>query len=159
RLRIGRYVTPAVEGATVHPDCLAAYEAATEALTGLGHEIEDIEAPFPPDAIGVFETVWGVSAASAPVDPARVGELLPLTRWRRAGGAATGGAELVGAMSKLQMLPRQWIPRTAGYDAVLTPTLASPPVPIGWFGESGDPADDFVRQERFTPFTATYNVT
>ncbi len=40
-LRIGRYATPAVEGAEVHPDCLAAYEAATEALTGLGHEVED----------------------------------------------------------------------------------------------------------------------
>jgi len=26
-------------------------------------------------------------------------------------------------------------------------------------GETGDPADDFVRQERFTPFTAIYNVT
>ena len=158
-LRIGRYATPAVEGAGVHPDCLAAYEAATEALTGLGHRVEDIEGPFPPEAIGVFETVWGVSAASAPVDPAREDELLPLTRWLRARGAATTAAEFVGALSQLQMLSRQWIARTAGYDAVLTPTLASPPVPVGWFGEGGDPADDFLRQERFTPFTAVYNVT
>jgi amidase len=158
-LRIGRYATPAVEGAQVHPDCLAAYEAATEALTGLGHRVEDIEGPFPPEAIGVFETVWGVSAASAPVDPAREDELLPLTRWLRARGAATSGAEFVGALSQLQMLTRQWITRTAGYDAVLTPTLASPPVPVGWFGEGGDPAEDFLRQERFTPFTAVYNVT
>ena len=53
----------------MHPDCLAAYEAATKALTGLGHELEEIEGPFPPEAISVFETVWSVSAASAPVDP------------------------------------------------------------------------------------------
>ena len=84
---------------------------------------------------------------------------MPLTRWLRARGAATTGAEFVGALSQLQMLTRQWITRTAGYDAVLTPTLASPPVPVGWFREAGGPADDFVRQERFTPFTAVYNVT
>jgi amidase len=158
-LRIGRYATPVIEGSEVHPDCLAAYEAATAALTDLGHEVEDIDAPFPPEAMRAFETVWGVSAASAPVDPAREDELLPLTRWLRGRGAATTGAQFVGAMSQLQMLSRQWIMRTAGYDAVLSPTLASPPAPVGWFSETGDPAEDFLRQEQFTPFTAVYNVT
>ena len=147
-------------GAEVHPDCLAAYEAATEALTELGHEVEDIDAPFPPEAIGAFETVWGVSAASAPVDPAREGELLPLTRWLRARGAATSGAEFVGAMSQLQMLTRQWIAAhrrvRRGADARRWPARR---VPVGWFGETGDPAEDFVRQKRFTPFTAIYNMT
>ncbi len=58
------------------------------------------------------------------------------------------------------MLTRQWITRTAGYDAVLTPD-AGQPAGAGRAGsrEAGDPADDFVRQERFTPFTAVYNVT
>jgi amidase len=42
---------------------------------------------------------------------------------------------------------------------VLSPTLASPPVPVGHFTAGGDPAEDFARQERFTPFTAVYNVT
>jgi amidase len=62
-------------------------------------------------------------------------------------------------MAQLQMTTRQWVLRTAQYDAVLSPTLASPPVPVGWFTETGDPAEDFARQTRFTPFTATYNVT
>ena len=159
RLRIGRYVTPIVEGSEVHPDCLAAYEAATRVLTDLGHEVEDVDAPFPTEAIGVFETVWAASAASAPVDPAREAELLPLTRWLRERGAGITGAQFVGAVSQLQMLSRQWITRTAGYDAMLSPTLASPPAPVGWFTETGDPAEDFLRQERFTPFTAIYNVT
>ena len=48
-------------------------------------------------------------------------------------------AEFVGAMSQLQMLTRQWITRTAGYAAVLTPTLAQLPAQVGWFGEAGDP--------------------
>ena len=44
-------------------------------------------------------------------------------------------------------------------DAVLTPTLAMLPRPVGWFDADGDPAADFERQKRFTPFTAIYNTT
>jgi len=42
---------------------------------------------------------------------------------------------------------------------VLTPTLAQSPRPVGWFSGAPDPAEDFARQKRFTPFTAVYNVT
>jgi amidase len=47
----------------------------------------------------------------------------------------------------------------AQFDVVLTPTLAQPPRPVGWFNGAPDPAADFERQKRFTPFTALYNVT
>ncbi len=43
------------------------------------------------------------------------------------------------------------------YDAVLSPTLAMPPVPVGYFDDV-EPAENFERQKRFTPFTAVYNV-
>src|SRR5258708_12023049 len=43
------------------------------------------------------------------------------------------------------------------YDAFLSPPLASPPVPVGYFDEV-DPADNFERQKRFTPYTALYNI-
>jgi amidase len=43
------------------------------------------------------------------------------------------------------------------YDAVLTPTLAQPPVPVGWF-EEVDPETNFERQKAFTPYTAVCNV-
>lgn len=159
RLRIGRWATPVIAETDVHPDCLAAYEEASRALAELGHDVEEVDAPFPPDVTAVFETVWGVAAQSAPVEEAREDELQPLTRWLRDRGAATTGAQFVGAIARLQMLSRQWIARTHRYDAVLSPTLASPPVPVGHFTAGGDPAEDFARQERFTPFTAVYNVT
>jgi amidase len=43
----------------------------------------------------------------------------------------------------------------------VTPTLAMPPVPIGWTWEEtgGDPRLAFDRQMLFTPFTAVINVT
>ena len=45
------------------------------------------------------------------------------------------------------------------YDAILTPTLAQPPAPVGGLRQDSDPAADFEAQKRFTPFTALYNVT
>jgi amidase len=45
------------------------------------------------------------------------------------------------------------------YDVVLTPTLALPPRPVGWFTEGDDPARDYARQQAFTPFTSIYNIT
>ena len=49
----------------------------------------------------------------------------------------------------------------ADVDVVLTPTLALPPVPIGWTwtDTDGDPYRAFERQWQWTPFTAFVNVT
>jgi amidase len=51
-----------------------------------------------------------------------------------------------------------------GFDLVLCPVLASPQAEVGWFtagvGDAGyDPAEDFARQERFSPFCAWFNLT
>ena len=45
------------------PECLAAWEAASELLASLGHELVDIEVPLPRDAVPVFETCWAVLTA------------------------------------------------------------------------------------------------
>ena len=42
---------------------------------------------------------------------------------------------------------------------MLTPTLALPPVPVGWADEEPDPWEQFLRNARFTPFTPLVNVT
>ena len=41
--------------------------------------------------------------------------------------------------------------RLAPYDAVLTPTLAQPPLRVGEIRDDADPARDFENQKRFTP--------
>jgi amidase len=43
------------------------------------------------------------------------------------------------------------------YYAILSPTVALPPRPVGWFDEV-DPAENFTRQTVFTPWTALYNL-
>ncbi len=157
RLRIGRTLTPAVEGVVVHPDCVAAYEDASALLSELGHDVEDVTQPIGPDVVPFFETLWYAYATLAPVDPAREDLLLPFTRYMRARGMAVNGAELIFAQAYLQAVLRPALAALNAYDAILTPTLASPPVPVGYFTEV-DPAANFERQKQFTPFTAAYNL-
>lgn len=159
RLRIGRYIEPAVPDAVVHPDCRAAWEEASALLAELGHEVVDIQGPFGPELIAMFEVVWSVSACGVPVDPAREAQLRPLTRWLRERGRGCSGPQFMGAMAGLQQVARASIGATAAFDAVLTPTLAQPPARIGELRDDADPAADFAAQKRFTPFTAVYNMT
>jgi amidase len=161
-LRIGRYLDSPIE-TELDPQVRLAWQDASNLLASLGHEIVDIEPPIPPAAIPAFETVWAVSANGVPVDPARESELRPLTRYLRARGAAISGPEYAAAIGQLAIYSRRGIAATADLDAVLTPTLAMLPRPIDWFdgGAGGrvDPAEDFERQKRFTPYTAVYNTT
>src|SRR3954467_12482796 len=59
-LRIGRYITPAVPGAVVAPECVAAYEHASALLEQLGHTVEDHTTTFDVELITMFETLWSV---------------------------------------------------------------------------------------------------
>jgi amidase len=157
RLRIGRTLQHPIEGATVHPDCVAAYEDASALLASLGHGVEDVAMPFGPDTVPMFETVWYAMATLAPVDPAREDRLLPFTAYMRERGREVPASDLVFAQAYLQLAVRQALAVLNGYDAVLMPTLASPPVPVGYF-EEVPPAENFERQKAFTPFTALFNV-
>jgi len=159
RLRIGRFIDPVVGGAEAHEDCRRAWEDASDLLAELGHDVQDVAPPFGRQAVPMFETIWAAATHGVPVDPAREGELLPLTRWLRGRGATVTGPQYVTALGTLQMLSRQGIAALFECDAVLTPTLALPPRPVGWFTDGADPAADFERQKQFTPYTAVYNMT
>ena len=157
RLRIARVIDPVVPGAEVHPDCRAAWEDASELLSSLGHEIEDLPSPAGPDVVPHFETLWYSMATLTPVDPAQEDKLQPLTRYLRDRGRASSAADLILAQAYLQIVMRGVLPVTNNYDAILSPTLADLPAPVGYFHDA-EPAENFARQERFTPFCALYNV-
>jgi amidase len=160
RLRIGSSREPVVAGATVHPHVIDAYDAATELLTSLGHEVVDITPPYLAEQlVPNFEVLWAVSASGVPVAPEREELLLPLTRWLRERGNATSANQFTAAMSTLQGATRMGLEATAEYDVLLMPTVAQPPVPIGYFSETGDPAEEFERMKQFTPWTAVFNMT
>jgi amidase len=157
RLRIGRSLANPVAGADVHPDCQLAFEEASTLLASLGHDVEDVTPPLGPDSVPFFEVLWYTHATLAPVAPQSNDVLLPLTRYLRGRGQAVSASELIFAQAYLQAVTRLALTTLSGYDAVLSPTLAMPPVPVGYFDEV-EPAENFERQKRFTPFTAVYNV-
>jgi amidase len=157
-LRIGRYRTPAVPDATVHPDCVAAYEHASTLLERLGHTVEDHQPTFHGGMIELFETVWSVEFAALPVPAEHEAGLRPLTRWLRERGRKVSALDLYAALGALRATAREELGRTAQYDAVLTPTLAQPPAKVGGLRNDDDPAQDFDSQKRFSPFTPPYNV-
>jgi amidase len=158
KLKIGRTLQNPVEGADVHPDVVAAYEDASALIASLGHEVVDIDCPFGPDVVPFFETLWYSHATLAPIGPDQVELLRPLTRYLRDRGLATGAADLIFAQAYLQLMTRTGLALLNQFDAILTPTLAQLPVEVGYF-EEVEPAENFERQKRFTPYTALYNVT
>jgi amidase len=158
RLRIGRTLQNTIDGADVHPDCVAAYEEASTLLASLGHEVEDIALPLGPDIVPFFEVLWYAYATLTPVAPEQEELLLPLTRYLRERGLAVTTPELLFAQGYLQFVTRIALAALSAYDAILHPTLALPPRPVGYFDEV-EPAENFERQKRFAPFAAVYNVT
>jgi amidase len=158
RLRIGRTLQNTIDGADVHPDCVAAYEEASTLLASLGHEVEDIALPLGPDIVPFFEVLWYAYATLTPVAPEQEELLLPLTRYLRERGLAVTTPELLFAQGYLQFVTRIAVAALSTYDAILSPTLALPPRPVGYFDEV-EPAENFERQKRFAPFAAVYNVT
>jgi amidase len=156
-LRVGRFTAPMLVDTPVDPACVAAVDAAAELLRRCGHEVVDVAPPFEPDLWPLFENIWYALALS-PVPPQREELLLPLTRWLRERGARLGAATLMGTLAELQARVRRSA-GMSGCDVLLCPTLAVPQARVGWFTETGDPADDFDRQRRFSPYCAVYNVT
>ncbi len=159
RLRIGRFAAGVLVAAEFHPDVLAAWEQASTLLTELGHEVVDVEPPAALEHYPHFLDVWSSLAASGPVPPGAEERLRPLTRWLRERGRSVDAPRLLGAIGELQGLARTTARAWAGFDAVLTPTLATPPVRIGELRNDDDPAADFAAQFAFTPITSFFNLT
>jgi amidase len=159
RLRIGRFVVPLIADAAVHPECIEAYEFATRLLTSLGHDVEEVDVPIEPEAGSTFETCWAVLTALSAPPPGTEGLMRPLTRWLSERGRAVSGPEFGLAIGELRRISARALEVLSPYDAVLTPTLAQPPLRIGEIRDDADPARDFENQKAFTPWTSAWNVT
>ena len=171
-LRIGVVLAPpvpATTGAELHPECARATTETVRLLEALGHHVE--EAVLPEVGEGTwraFDDVWavlageGVAAAAALLGrPVTADDVEPLT-WALHERALTLDAlGYRAAHAALQRLARQVVTATAGYDVVLTPALATPPVPVGTITGSlvPDPRHALVLADRFSPYTALWNLT
>lgn len=136
----------------------AALDIAVNAFAAMHHGLE--ETALTPDAsyAPAFRTVWQAGAASIPAETDEQLALLePLTRWLLQRGRALSARDLGEALTALSAYERSFIAQLSRFDAVLTPTLALTPRPLGWY-DQGDLERNFEQQVQYTPFTSMVNV-
>jgi amidase len=171
-LRIG--LMTAVPGGQfeTHPDCVAAAREAARLLESLGHGVEESHPPSldDPEDIANFLIRWtGGVAFSLAWWERRIGRSIgpqdvePCTWALAEQGRSRSAADYLRAIEHAQLTTRraaQWW--ADGFDLLLTPTMAMPPMPIGEMGSGRDDDDPMLPILRATPyaiFTAGCNVT
>ena len=138
RLRIGLCVrTP--DGDRGHPDCVTAAEHAARLCESLGHDV--FEAPWPGFApevgAAIGSIMQGATAWILRYWIRHVGrepgpdEIEPLTRALWEGGERITAAEWLLAIGETQRFSRRVAQAFQSYDLFLTPTMSTPPLPIG----------------------------
>ncbi|MFF4954065.1 amidase [Streptomyces chattanoogensis] len=163
RLRIACLTGAPVPGVEVHPDCRTALADTAALLTGLGHEVEELSLPSDETIDEAFLHVWAVMAANRPVPPGGEELLMPLTRYLRDRGAQVSGMDFARSVYAFRALAQSiadgLMPPGTGYDVILSPTLASPPVPVGALRNDAALQVEIAALAAFTPFTGLSNMT
>lgn len=161
RYQLGVMTTTAWDGAyeiTVGAEARAALDLAVAEFGALGHGIEETSLEPDDTYAPAFRTIWQVGASRIPAEGEALRLLEPLTQWLVARGREVSARQLADALAALTAYERRFIARFARFDAVLTPTLAMTPRPIGWYDQE-DGERNFEQQVQYTPFTSMINVT
>ena len=169
RLRIG-FANTKFNGDAIHADCVAAVESTARLLESLGH---NVEAAFPealsdPKAAARFSALWSTNMATTRDGlAALLGrevtiDDVELMNWAMAEYAknlsALDYANAINAAGAFRRNVAKWW--TEGWDILLTPTLASPPLAVG--SSRNDPADPGYTGRiavDWIPFTPHFNTT
>ncbi|WP_403020285.1 amidase [Salinibacterium sp. GXW1014] len=141
----------------VSPEAQAALDRGVAELAAIGHGLQDVALEPSPDYAPHFRTIWQVGAASIPAEGEAMQLLEPLTQWLVHRGREISARQLAEALAWLTAFERSVIAQFAHVDAVVTPSLAMTPRPIGWY-DSEDGERNFEQQVQYTPFTSFVNV-
>ena len=168
RLRIA-VSTAAVTEVPVHPECVRAVQATAQLCEELGHEVFEFR---PSDLDGgliseAFITIYACSVAVAIAYWSRVlgktptaDDFEPLTWAMSELGGGRTPADYLLAVGYLHSVGRQVARHFAGFDLLLTPVLAEPPLPLGTFDAPEDqPLYPLMRAGAWVPFTPLANIT
>jgi amidase len=167
RLRIAVSLSNALE-VELDAEVVRGVHEAAALLRELGHEVvEDSPALPANDSLHIFLQVFGPAIALG-IDlgeqlagrPPEEEEIEPMSRAVLEAARALPSTGYLTALAQLQLIARGTVAFFADYDLLLSPVLASRPLPIGELHGSGDhPLDDLHRSGRFAPYTALFNVT
>lgn len=163
RLRVAMY-SGLPDGSGCDPQVHEAVERVAGVCTDLGHSVEQIDAPFGQQMADDFLLYWGMLAASVnwlgrvvvhrAFDNA---EVEPLTR-HLAHHFRRNLHRLPGAIRRLKQFQRLHADLMQRYDVLLSPTLATPPPPIGHLALDLPGELAFERLRGFAAYTPAQNV-
>lgn len=170
RLRIGLNHQH-LDDVTLSPEALQALDEAARLLADLGHHVAPIALPIHEGELRVPRQAYLAQVcAQAAADAAELARLLgrgphddEMERINLAAAEAGRGmtvADYVATIRMGQNFSRQTALLWDDVDVLLTPALAGPAPKLGAFPTDHDDVTEHVaRMLRFSPFTATYNVT
>jgi amidase len=169
RLRIG-LLDHHPHGGPVHDECVTAVRNAAGLLEGLGHHVEASHPSALDDAsfVGRFMALWATTRASGLANMAKhlgrdlTEEEVEPHNWAQVQYAeamtAVQYADALSAVAEFRRATQQWW--ADGWDLLLTPTLAEPPIRIGeCTSTSENPMAGMARAGVFVPFTPAFNTT
>jgi amidase/6-aminohexanoate-cyclic-dimer hydrolase len=167
RLRIA-FQSRAFNEVETHPDCIAAVEGVSRLCAELGHEVE--ETPFSIDHEAFRQatgTIIGANLRATVQDRAAVlgrefgpDDLEPGTYAMATAAAATGAEEYARSIRVIHAIGRQVAGFMERYDAILTPTMPTPPLPLGALSLSHPDLGEFlVNLLKTIGFTQLFNAT
>jgi len=173
RLRIGLLDRHPI-GGDLHVDCVTAVRSAATLLEGLGHDVslghppilEDGEFPRRFAAMWAALMAVGIDSLGQTIGRSLTADDVEPVNWAQRDYAsqlsASQYAMALAAVGQYRRHVQQWW--ADGWDLLLTPTLAAPPLPIGGlYGDQGDgidpanPMAPSIRAGRFVAFTPQFN--
>jgi amidase/6-aminohexanoate-cyclic-dimer hydrolase len=166
RLRIALQTRP-WNGAEVHPDCRAAAEDAARLCTSLGHDVEPAEIEIDAKALNdAVQVLIGANTLATVEDRARAlgrdftpDDIEPITYGMCLRARERGAAEYARAIRVVHATGRIVARFFERYDLLLTPTMATPPLPLGRIALDRPDIDGYVADiSRVVGFTSLFNV-
>jgi amidase len=156
------FTTQAATGAAVHADCVEAVKQAAALCEGLGHQVEEVTPALDAAAITRAFMVKYAAGTSAIIKAIKAtqDQVEPLTWGMHELGLKNDAADYLNAELFLQRVARDIAAFQERYDVILTPTLAQPPVKLGFFASPPDnPLNGMRRAAEIAPFTPICNAT
>lgn len=161
-LRLGLYVD-APTGTPVDPQMQAAVRDAGRACAAMGHEVIEIECPFPAQVIDDFLTYWGFLAwlqiKAARLMLHRSFDTTQIEPWTRglAGSFTADRRRGLAAIRRLRRFPQAYAEVLTRYDVLVSPTVAAPAPPLGHLATDLPYETHYDRVRTFAAFTPLHN--
>ena len=167
RLRIG-FTTQTPLGTEVHSDCATVVHKAADLCTELGHEVVEASPTFDAELLWQSKTkllsvgvAWGIEDWARRTGRTPTDKMFEPFVWAfRDRAREISAPEYLLIVQDLQRISRDIARFFVDYDMWLTPTLGTPPVPLGTFSyDEGDAFELRRRMAAFSPYTYIANVT